>query len=326
MNKQKIKEQLADISELMLYVDKPYRIEALHALYTEVEPVNFWTMFHQYWNSVENPSDFMPHINDMFEYDDMGFNYDMLQSEHRLGTLESEDKAFFLSLPDEFAVFRGCHSFNEQGCSWTTDREVAERFALRMAIDKQYILLQGMVRKTDIICAYDNRKEKEIVVLPKKVIIVGRERANNPLVDNPDELKKFGDSSNMYHMVQTGRYRQLQSDEDLRTMAEGHWIFDIQDKGLNAVRKYVLWFEDLLGLIAKHNLDDFAPSWFASAHDRYVTGKDILEGDPRGVIKRVQELRQAMKLNGKEVSTDDELDAIIDNAMRQAEENDAKKK
>jgi hypothetical protein len=87
-----------------------------------------------------------------------------------------------------------------------------------------------------------------------------------------------------------------------------------------------LWFEDLVGLIAKHNLDDFAPSWFASAHDRYVTGKDILEGDPRGVIKKVQELRQAMKLNGKEVSTDDELDAIIDNAMRQAEENDAKKK
>jgi hypothetical protein len=44
------------------------------------------------------------------------------------------------------------------------------------------------------------------------------------------------------------------------------------------------------------------------------------------VIKKVQELRQAMKLNGKEVSTDDELDAIIDNAMQQAEENDAKKK
>jgi len=329
MNKEKIKEQLADISELMLYVDKPYRIEALHALYSEVEPVNFWTMFHQYWNSVENPSDFMHLINDMFEYDDMGFNYDMLQSEHRLGTLESDDKAFFLSLPDEFAVFRGCHSFNEQGCSWTTDRSVAEKFALRMAIDNEYILLQGMVRKTDIICAYDNRKEKEIVVLPKKVIIVGRERANDPILRS-EEFKKFSDTSNVYHMVQTGRYRQLQSDEDLRSLAESHWIFDIEKEGLNTVRKYVLWFEDLVGLIAKHNLDTFAPRWFAHAHDRYVTGKDILEGDPRNVVKQAEELKRAKEklheMNGTKPATNAELDDIIDNAMRQAEENDAKKK
>jgi hypothetical protein len=131
-------------------------------------------------------------------------------------------------------------------------------------------------------------------------------------------------------MVQTGRYRQLQSDEDLRSLAESHWIFDIESKGLNTVRKYVLWFEDLVGLIAKHNLDTFAPSWFAHAHDRYITGKDILEGDPRGVVKQAEKLIKAKEklheMNGTKPATNAELDDIIDNAMRQAEENDAKKK
>ncbi len=207
--------------------------------------------------------------------------------------------------------------------------KVAEKFALRLAIDNEYILLQDMVRKTDIICAYDNRKEKEVVVLPKKVIIVGRERANDPILRG-EEFKKFSDTSNVYHMVQTGRYRQLQSDEDLRSLAESHWIFDIEKEGLNTVRKYVLWFDDLIALIAKHNLDKFAPSWFAHAHDRYVTGKDILEGDPRNVVKQAEELKRAKEklheMNGTKPVSNAELDDIIDNAMRQAEENDAKKK
>tara|TARA_R100000995_G_scaffold68091_1_gene36760 strand:+ start:2924 stop:3895 length:972 start_codon:yes stop_codon:yes gene_type:complete len=323
MKEKEIKEQLADISELMLYVDKPYRIEALHALHYEVEPVNFWTMFHQHWNSVENPSDFTDMLHSMFEYDDYGFNYDMLQDESRLNTLEPEDKAFYLSLPDEFAVFRGCHSFNEQGFSWTTDREVAERFALRMAIDKEYILLQGMVRKTDVICAYDNREEKEILVLPKKVIIVGRERANDPVLRS-DDFKEYNDTSNIYHMVQTGRYRQLQSEEELKKMADGGWVFTIADKGFDSVKKYVNWFDELLSLIEKHKLESFSPTWYASAYDRYVTGKDILEGDPRGVVKQAQQIIRLRE--SEKVSTNEELDDIIDNAMQQAQMNDAKTK
>ena len=323
MNKKEIKEQLADISELMLYVDKPYRIEALHALHYEVEPVNFWTMFHQHWNSVENPSDFTDMLHSMFEYDDYGFNFDMLQDESRLNTLEPEDKAFYDILPDEFAVFRGCHSFNEQGFSWTTDREVAERFALRMAIDKEYILLQGMVRKTDVICAYDNRSEKEILVLPKKVIIVGRERANDPVLRS-DDFKEYNDSSNIYHMVQTGRFRQLQSEEELKQMADSGWMFDLTNKGLDSVKRYVNWFDELLSLIEKHKLDSFSPTWYASAYDRYLSAKDILDGDPRGVIEQAQKLIRFRE--SEKVATNKELDDIIDNAMRQAEENDAKTK
>jgi len=226
-------------------------------------------------------------------------------------------------LPDEFAVFRGCHSFNEQGFSWTTDREVAERFALRMAIDKEYILLQGMVRKTDVICAYDNRSEKEILVLPKKVIIVGRERANDPVLRS-DDFKEYNDSSNIYHMVQTGRFRQLQSEEELKQMADSGWMFDLTNKGLDSVKRYVNWFDELLSLIEKHKLDSFSPTWYASAYDRYLSAKDILDGDPRGVIEQAQKLIRFRE--SEKVATNKELDDIIDNAMRQAEENDAKTK
>ena len=349
MNKEETKQQLKDIEELMIHVDKPHRIEALHAIHKQVSPLNFWTVFHRWWNTIENPSDYIDHINDMFEYDEWGYNYDMLQDQSRLHTLEEVDRDFYDSLPDEFAVFRGCHGFNEQGCSWSTDRKVAEKFALRMAIDKQYILLQGMVRKTDIICAYNNRQEKEIVVLPKKVIIVGRERANDPILRD-EEFKKFSDTSNVYHMVQTGRYRQTMSKEDLRSIAESHWIFDITNQGINCVRRYVMWFEELISLIAKNDLDTFSPLWFTNAHDRYITGKDILEGDPRGVVKQAEQLKASRQklndmdalvdeiktaedisktkqlMNGCKPATNAELDDIIDSAMRQAEENNAKKK
>tara|TARA_R110002153_G_scaffold50397_1_gene141820 strand:- start:5239 stop:5634 length:396 start_codon:yes stop_codon:yes gene_type:complete len=131
-------------------------------------------------------------------------------------------------------------------------------------------------------------------------------------------------------MVQTGRYRQTMSKEDLRSMAESHWIFDITNQGVNCVRRYVMWFEELISLIAKNDLDTFSPSWFTNAHDRYITGKDILEGDPRGVVKQAEKLKASQEklneMNGRKPATNAELDDIIDSAMRQAEENNAKKK
>jgi len=81
MNKEETKQQLKDIEELMIHVDKPHRIEALHAIHKQVEPLNFWTVFHRWWNTIENPSDYIDHINDMFEYDEWGYNFDMLQDQ-----------------------------------------------------------------------------------------------------------------------------------------------------------------------------------------------------------------------------------------------------
>jgi len=79
-----------------------------------------------------------------------------------------------------------------------------------------------------------------------------------------------------------------------------------------------------LSLIEKHKLDSFSPTWYASAYDRYLSAKDILDGDPRGVVKQAQQLIRFRE--SEKVATNKELDGIIDNAMQQAQMNDANTK
>ena len=101
-------------------------------------------------------------------------------------------------------------------------------------------------------------------------------------------------------------------------------MFTISNNGFDSVKKYVNWFDELLSLIEKQKLESFSLTWYASAYDRYLSAKDILDGDPRGVVKQAQQLIRFRE--SEKVATNEELDGIIDNAMQQAQMNDAKTK
>lgn len=85
--------------------------------------------------------------------------------------LETSDKDWFNGLEDDIIIYRGSQSVNQQGLSWTTDREVAKKFALHsrgLAHDEPQITT-GKINKDHVFYATNSRNEYELVVDYKKV-------------------------------------------------------------------------------------------------------------------------------------------------------------
>jgi hypothetical protein len=78
--------------------------------------------------------------------------------------MTDEDKQAFNALPEVVTVYRGCQKgLNENGLSWTTDKDKAEFFAHRFR--KQGIILKRQVRKSEIVAMLTGRGESEVIVL-----------------------------------------------------------------------------------------------------------------------------------------------------------------
>ena len=72
-------------------------------------------------------------------------------------------------LPDEITVYRGCTEKAIRDLSWTTCRDMATWFANRFT--RGGFVLQGRVKKSDVIGYLTRRNEFEIVALPWHVVI-----------------------------------------------------------------------------------------------------------------------------------------------------------
>lgn len=95
-----------------------------------------------------------------------------------LDAMTPEENKFLAALPETIDVWRGCYEHNRKGFSWTIDRETAKRFTTLMRYHHPGIdplLLQGRVRRNDIIFVKLDRKELEVVPRPGAVEIVAEE-------------------------------------------------------------------------------------------------------------------------------------------------------
>lgn len=74
-------------------------------------------------------------------------------------------REWFGSLPDIITVYRGCERDRVNALSWTTEKHVAEKFALggRGANPKDPVIATTTVRKSQVFFASDERNEFEIV-------------------------------------------------------------------------------------------------------------------------------------------------------------------
>ena len=86
--------------------------------------------------------------------------------EYFLAALGADDKETFAKLPEEIEIYRGAKKgLNEEGLSWTLDREKAEWFANRFEReDEEGIVLTRTVKKKDIAFYTNRRGEDEVVV------------------------------------------------------------------------------------------------------------------------------------------------------------------
>lgn len=160
--KNKYKSQLKVIDDKLLSADSWSRGEMLFELLEESNPVPIpeelkYYIFADWWTNIDSYHDKFDaeHIQDWLK----AANIDMYQEIKK--NLILDDDGYI-------RVYRGIHEFNEgwYGLSWTTDKEVAIKFANGCGIrhqTKQPEILIGKVFYENVLGIFNNRKESEVL-------------------------------------------------------------------------------------------------------------------------------------------------------------------
>jgi len=85
--------------------------------------------------------------------------------------MDANDAAFYDSLPDEVAVYRGCSRPRMSAISWTTDRQVADIFARghRGIRVPDPVIASAVIPKSAIFTVVTSRNESEVIVDPRRL-------------------------------------------------------------------------------------------------------------------------------------------------------------
>jgi len=79
--------------------------------------------------------------------------------------LPEEAREQFNALPPEIEIYRGCQRYRERGLSWTTDLNVAQKFARGVrCCNSVPTLVSARIPKQHIFGVFTDRDESEIVV------------------------------------------------------------------------------------------------------------------------------------------------------------------
>jgi hypothetical protein len=137
--------------------------EMLRAVGTSTPSEIFWSVFHTAWAGCD----------DTWYCKAWLLQYLRFHHHPISGTsfLRGDDRAFFDGLPDLVRVYRGCSWGRARGVSWTTVREVAERFAhghrgIRVPWPA---VASAMIPKSAIFGTYTEREESEVVIDPRRL-------------------------------------------------------------------------------------------------------------------------------------------------------------
>lgn len=156
-HKKKAVEQALDdrnYNRVVFLHERPYRLEAFIHLVRSLNDVEYWRLLSDIWIDTENQHAYLQEWRALLKSD----------RECREEMMSDEDKVAFSALPTLVTVYRGCQKgLNENGLSWTTDRNKAEFFAHRFR--KQGMVLERQVRKSEIVAMLTGRGESEVIVL-----------------------------------------------------------------------------------------------------------------------------------------------------------------
>jgi hypothetical protein len=147
--------------------ERPHRANALYRLAVdhgaEISNEDYWELVGSVWVDSEN----------IYQNED---EWEFLLSSERPGRehmMDEEERAAFAALPDTLTVYRGCHrELNEDGLSWTLDRDRAAWFAKRFAsvTGSDPIVHVGEVSKSQVVAHFLGRNEAEIVLIEPEAV------------------------------------------------------------------------------------------------------------------------------------------------------------
>jgi hypothetical protein len=84
--------------------------------------------------------------------------------------MDAKSRDWFDALDEEFTVYRGCYGGFTSGASWTTSRDVAEKYVnnRKPNPDNPPVLVKTTIKKSDVLCASNKYNEFEIIHNPDR--------------------------------------------------------------------------------------------------------------------------------------------------------------
>lgn len=152
--KQDLEKAIAEkkYSQIVFLHERPYRLDAFVQITKELPDDKYWSLLASIWTDTENGWQNLDTWRALFSSNRPGRGHLMDADEHL--TLRY--------LPDTVEIYRGCEKgVNEDGISWTLNRDKAEFFANRFT--KQGIVLTKQINKSDIIAVFNGRGEAEVI-------------------------------------------------------------------------------------------------------------------------------------------------------------------
>jgi hypothetical protein len=133
--------------------ERPYRIDAFIEVADKMSDRNYWEHLACIWADTENGWQNLSEWQRLFDSD---------RPERRY-LMDTYDFQAYSNLPDMVTVYRGCQkNQNENGLSWTFDKEKAQFFATRLG--KKGIVLEKSVNKNQIVAVLLGRNEQEVII------------------------------------------------------------------------------------------------------------------------------------------------------------------
>jgi hypothetical protein len=134
--------------------ERPYRIDAFIEVANKMTDRCYWETLSVIWSDTENGWQNLSEWQRLFDSD---------RPEKRYLMDEDDNYETYSNLPDVVTVYRGCQkNQNENGLSWTLNKERAQFFANRLG--KQGIVLEKTVKKNQIVAVLLGRNEEEVII------------------------------------------------------------------------------------------------------------------------------------------------------------------
>lgn len=135
--------------------ERPYRLQAFVEVMDKLKDKEYWERLRSIWTDSEN-------IYQNQSYWKIVLSADKKNKE---SFMTDEDQKFFNDLPEELTVYRGCvEGLNEEGFSYTTEREEAEWFSKRFS-KRGGKVVERTIKKNEVFAYTNSRDENEIIII-----------------------------------------------------------------------------------------------------------------------------------------------------------------
>lgn len=154
-----------DVEGVFWLIRKPWRLGFLKGIKKYLDNKEFSGLLGDIWVDVESPN------MDGFVSEDVLLEW--FQTADKTSLMSEEELETYNYLPDEVQIYRGVGTkSNPKGFSWTTNLEVAERFAERYSmLDGDGYIAVATVKKEDVLAYFSRRDEDEYIVDGNKLDI-----------------------------------------------------------------------------------------------------------------------------------------------------------